>query len=62
VPWEGHQRGLVLARQCPDTTGTCNPEETCLPVLASNVLITHPNLWIWPRRTTTCSLDWKNNW
>ena len=24
---------------------------------ASNVLITHPILRIWPRRTTTCSLD-----
>jgi hypothetical protein len=22
-------------------------------------LITHPILRIWPRRTTTCSLDWK---
>ena len=27
--------------------------------LASNVLITHPILRIWPRLTTTCSLDWK---
>ena len=27
--------------------------------LASIVLITHTILWIWPRRTTTCSLDWK---
>jgi len=32
------------------------------PTWASNVLITHPMLRIWPRRTTTCSLDWKNNW
>jgi len=32
------------------------------PSWASNVLITHPILRIWPRRTTTCSLDWKNNW
>ena len=32
------------------------------PMWASNVLITHPILRIWPRRTTTCSLDWKNNW
>jgi len=32
------------------------------PIWASNVLITHPILRIWPRRTTTCSLDWKNNW
>ena len=23
---------------------------------------THPILRIWPRRTTTFSLDWKNNW
>ena len=29
---------------------------------ASNVLITHPTLRIWPCRTTTCSLDWQNNW
>jgi hypothetical protein len=27
----------------------------------SNV-ITHPYLRIWPRRSTTCSLDWKNYW
>jgi hypothetical protein len=32
------------------------------PTWASNVLITHPILRIWPRRTSTCSLDWKNNW
>ena len=25
----------------------------------SSFLITHPILRIWPRRTTTCSLDWK---
>jgi len=24
------KRGLVLARQCPDSPGTCNPEETGL--------------------------------
>jgi len=33
-----------------------------LAQLTSNVLITHPIIRIWPRRTTTCSLDWKNNW
>jgi len=32
------------------------------PTWASIVLITHPILRIWPRRTTTCSLDWKKNW
>jgi hypothetical protein len=25
--------GLVLARQCPSSTGTCNPKETGLPGL-----------------------------
>jgi len=27
---EGHQGGLVLARQCPGSPGTCNPDETGL--------------------------------
>ena len=30
---EVQQRGLVLARQCPGSPGTCNPEETGLPGL-----------------------------
>jgi len=30
---EGHQGGLVLARQRPSSPGTCNPEETGLPGL-----------------------------
>ena len=29
------------------------------PTCASIILITHSILRIWPRRTTTCSLDWK---
>ena len=33
TPREGHREGLVLARQCPDSHGTCNPEETGLPGL-----------------------------
>ena len=33
TPREFHQVGLVLARQCPDSPGTCNPEETGLPGL-----------------------------
>jgi len=33
TPREGHQGGLVLARQCPGSSGTCNPEETGLPGL-----------------------------
>ena len=28
-----HQRGLVLARQCPGSPGTCNPKESGLPGL-----------------------------
>ena len=32
-PREGHQRGFVLARQCPGSPGTCKPEETGLPGL-----------------------------
>jgi hypothetical protein len=31
MPQEDHQRGLVLARQCPGSPGTCNQEETGLP-------------------------------
>jgi len=33
TPREVHQVGLVLARQCPGSPGTCNPEETGLPGL-----------------------------
>jgi hypothetical protein len=31
TPQEYHQRGLILARQCPDSLVTFNPEETGLP-------------------------------
>jgi len=30
MPRQLHQGGLVLARQCPGSPGTCNPEETGL--------------------------------
>jgi len=33
TPREGHQGGLVLARHCPGSPGTCNPEEADLPGL-----------------------------
>jgi hypothetical protein len=33
TPREGHEVGLVLARQCPGSPGTCNPEEIGLPGL-----------------------------
>ena len=45
----------------PRLTGHLQPRRNW-PTWASNILITHPILRIWPRRTTTCSMDWKNNW
>ena len=33
MPREVCQGGLVLAQQCPSSLGTCNPQETGLPVL-----------------------------
>jgi len=33
TPQEGHQGGLVFARQRPGSPDTCNPEETGLPGL-----------------------------
>jgi hypothetical protein len=30
---EGHQAGLVFARQCPGSPDTCNPDETGQPGL-----------------------------
>jgi len=45
----------------PRLTGLLHPIRNW-PTWTSSVLITHPVLRIWPRRTTTCSLDWRNNW
>ena len=60
MPREVHQGGLVLARQCPGSPGTCNPEETGLPGLPLSWSPPYsPDLAL---RTTTCSLAWKNNW
>ena len=42
----------------PRLTGHLQPRRN-RPILASSVLIIHPILSIWPRWTTTCSLDWK---
>jgi len=39
----------------PRLTGHLQPR-IIWPTWASNILITHPILWIWPRRTTTCSV------
>jgi len=40
----------------PRLTGHLQPRRNW-PTWASSVLIIHPILRIWPRRTTTCSLD-----
>ena len=45
----------------PRLTGQLQPRRNW-PTWPSSVLITDPILRIWPCRTTTCSLDWKNNW
>jgi len=58
---QGHQGGRVLARQCPRLTGHLQPKINWL-TWACSVLITYPVLRIWPRRTTTCFLYWRNNW
>jgi len=42
----------------PRLTGHPQPRRNW-PTWASNVLITHPILRVWPRPTTTCSLNWK---
>ena len=42
TPREGHQRGLVLARQCSSSPATCNSEETGLPGLP---IFESPNLF-----------------
>ena len=52
--------GKVLALSCfytmPRLTGHLQPRRNW-PTWASSFLITHPILRIWPRQTTTCSLD-----
>jgi len=55
------QRGSYSCMTMPRPTAHLQPRRNW-PTWASNVLITHPILQIWPCWTTTCSLDWKNNW
>ena len=54
-------RGSCSCTTMLQLTGHLQPRRNW-PPWASNVLITHPILRIWPHQTTTCSLDWKNNW
>ena len=60
------RRGKVTKGSCscttmPRLTGHQQPRRNW-PTWASRVLITHPIPRVWPHQTTTCSLDWKNNW
>jgi len=54
-------RGSCSCTTTPRLTGHLQPRRKW-NTWPSYVLITHPILRFWPRRTTTCSLDWKNNW
>ena len=58
MPREGHKspRGSCSCMTMPRLTGHLQPRRNW-PTWASSVLITHPILRIWPRRTTICSLD-----
>jgi hypothetical protein len=60
--WRKNDAGNSPSAFCSCTTilrltGHLQPRRNW-PNWASNVLITHPILRIWPRRITTCSLDW----
>jgi len=62
--WRKNAAGSSLRGSCscttmPQLTGHLQPRRNW-PTWASDVLITHLILRIWPRRTTTCSLEWKN--
>ena len=54
-------KGSCSSTTMPRLTGHLQTRRNW-PNWASRILTTHPILRIWPRRTTTCSMDWKNNW
>jgi len=61
--WRKNAAGSSPRESCscttmPRLTGHLQPRRNW-PTWASSVLITLPILRIWPRRTTTCYLDWK---
>ena len=58
---ESSPKGFCSSTTMPRLTGHLQLRRNWT-TWAYSVLITHPILRIWPRRTTTCSLDWKNNW
>ena len=60
--WRKNPAGSLTGFSCscttmPQLTGHLQPRRDW-PNRVSNILITHPILRIWPRRTTTCSLNW----
>ena len=71
---EGHFEGKTLAAgRSPRGSSSCTTMARLTGHVqpgrnwhtwASNVFIAYTIIWIWHRRTTTCSLDWgkKNNW
>ena len=61
--WRKNAAGRSPKESCScmkmsQVTGHLQPRRNW-SIWASNLLIAHPILRIWPRRTTTCSLDWK---
>jgi len=64
--WRKNAAGRSASGSCSCTTmprlnGHLQPRRKW-PTLAFSVTITHLILQIWPRGTTTYSLDWRNNW
>ena len=65
---EGHFEGKTPRERSPRGSCSCTTKSRHTehlqprrnwPTWVSSVLITHPILRIWPRRTTICSVDWK---
>ena len=54
-------RGSCSCTTMPQLTGHLQPRRNW-HTWVSSILIAHPILRIWLRRTTACFLDWKNNW
>ena len=64
--WRENDGGRSPKRSCSCTTmtrltGHMHPSRNW-PTWSSSVLINHPILRMWPRRTTISSLDWKIYW
>jgi len=60
TPREFHQGVLFLHENAPAHRALATQKK--LAYVGFQCLDHHPILRIWPRRTTTSSLDWRNNW